>query len=52
VAVNEEQANRITELYERGIQNKVKDLRLIDADEIKKIEPNCVVIILEIKYYN
>ena len=43
MAVNEEQANRLNNLYERGIQNKVRDLRLIDAKQIKEIEPNCVV---------
>ncbi|CRL00410.1 CLUMA_CG013677, isoform A [Clunio marinus] len=29
------------DLYERGLKNKVPDLRLIDEDEIKHIEPHC-----------
>ena len=43
VAVNEEEASRLNGLYEKGLQNKVPDLRLIDGNEIKSIEPNCVV---------
>ena len=43
VAVNQEQATRLDGLYERGLKNNVPDLKLISGDEIKKIEPNCVV---------
>ena len=43
MAVNQEQASRLDNLYDRGIKNKVRDLRLIDAKQIKEIEPNCVV---------
>lgn len=42
VAVNKEEETRLNGLYERGLQNKVPDLKLIDGSEIKKIEPNCV----------
>jgi len=41
VAVNEEEASRLDGLYERGIQNNVRDLRLVTGPEIKSIEPNC-----------
>lgn len=29
------------DLYERGLQNKVPDMRMIDGNEIKSIEPFC-----------
>jgi 2-hydroxyglutarate dehydrogenase len=31
----------LQDLYERGLQNKVPDLRMIDGSEIKSIEPFC-----------
>ena len=43
VATNEEQDKRLDNLYERGIKNNVRDLKILVGDEIKKIEPNCVV---------
>ena len=45
VAVDQEQAQRLDGLYERGLKNQVPDLRMIRGDEIKQIEPNCVVFI-------
>jgi 2-hydroxyglutarate dehydrogenase len=42
VAVNEEEAARLDGLFERGLKNNVKDLKLVDAKGIRKIEPNCV----------
>ncbi|CAG2161309.1 unnamed protein product [Oppiella nova] len=42
VAVNEEEVDRLKELYERGLQNGVKDMVLLEANDIKKYEPNCV----------
>lgn len=42
VAVEERELDGLNKLYEKGVQNGVKDLRLIDKDEISKIEPNCV----------
>ena len=43
VAVNEQEASRLDGLFERGIQNNVRDLRLVTGPEIKSIEPNCTV---------
>lgn len=43
VATNPEQASRVDELFQRGLQNQVPGLRLLNKlDEIKEIEPNCV----------
>ncbi|XP_067895180.1 L-2-hydroxyglutarate dehydrogenase, mitochondrial isoform X1 [Heterodontus francisci] len=41
VAVEQEEISRLKALYERGLQNNVRDLRLIDAKEIQKREPYC-----------
>lgn len=41
MATNAEQNARLDGLFEKGLQNKVPDLRLVDAKEIKSIEPNC-----------
>jgi L-2-hydroxyglutarate oxidase LhgO len=43
VATNNEEAAQLNELYQRGLQNNVPGLRLVEAHEIKQIEPNCVV---------
>ena len=40
VAISEEDKIRLNDLYERGIANKVKGLRLVDKEEIKEIEPH------------
>ena len=42
VAFNKEQEGRIDGLYQRGLANKVPGLRLLAANEIKEVEPNCV----------
>lgn len=42
VAVNQDEIPRLDALLERGKENGVKDLRVVDGDEIKEIEPNCV----------
>jgi 2-hydroxyglutarate dehydrogenase len=42
VAVDEEQNKRLDTLFEKGLKNNVPDLKLINSEEIKKIEPNCV----------
>lgn len=42
VAVEERELDGLNTLYEKGTKNGVKDLKLIDKDEITKIEPNCV----------
>ncbi|XP_063923266.1 L-2-hydroxyglutarate dehydrogenase, mitochondrial isoform X2 [Zophobas morio] len=42
VATNKLEQNRLTDLHERGIQNKVPDLQLLKGIEaIKNIEPHC-----------
>ena len=43
VATNPEQVTILDGLYQRGIQNNVPDLKLLEPNEIKQIEPNCVV---------
>jgi len=43
VAVNAEQVGRLDNLYDRGIKNEVPDLKIVGPDEIRDIEPNCVV---------
>jgi len=43
VAVNAEQVSRLDNLHDRGIKNEVPDLKVVGADEIRDIEPNCVV---------
>ena len=40
VAFNENQIESLIKLYEYGSKNGLKN-KLIDNDEIKKIEPNC-----------
>lgn len=41
VATNDVEVTRLMDLHERGIKNKVPDLKLIDGDQIKEIEPYC-----------
>ena len=43
VAVDEEELPRLKQLYERGVENGVRDLRLIGAEELKQLEPHCRV---------
>lgn len=43
VAVEPIEIPRLEELYKRGLQNGVKDMKMIDGSQIKEIEPNCVV---------
>ena len=42
VAVDAEELGRLDAIHQRGIANGIEDLRRIDADEIKAIEPHCV----------
>ena len=42
VAVNDEEIERLEELYDRGIKNGVKDMVLVEQKEICKYEPKCV----------
>uniref|UniRef100_A0A3P9K2I8 L-2-hydroxyglutarate dehydrogenase, mitochondrial n=1 Tax=Oryzias latipes TaxID=8090 RepID=A0A3P9K2I8_ORYLA len=41
VAVEQEEVPRMRALYERGLQNNVRDLRIIDAKGIREREPYC-----------
>ncbi|XP_072424769.1 L-2-hydroxyglutarate dehydrogenase, mitochondrial isoform X1 [Chiloscyllium punctatum] len=41
VAVEREEISRLKALYKRGLQNNVRDLKLIDAKEIQEREPYC-----------
>ncbi|XP_067142027.1 L-2-hydroxyglutarate dehydrogenase, mitochondrial isoform X2 [Centruroides vittatus] len=41
VAVDREELPRLDALYERGQKNSVKDLKVVNASEIREIEPNC-----------
>ena len=43
VAVDEDELPRLEALYERGLKNQVKGLSMIEAEEIKHIEPLCKV---------
>lgn len=40
VCLQEEDRPNLQELYERGVANGVKDLRIIDREELVKLEPN------------
>lgn len=40
VAINGDEAKDLEELLEQGLENGVRDLRLLSQDEIKKLEPN------------
>lgn len=41
VATDDVEVERLKELYDRGLKNNVPDLKLIDGDKIKEIEPYC-----------
>ncbi|XP_075974469.1 L-2-hydroxyglutarate dehydrogenase [Anticarsia gemmatalis] len=41
VATEREEIPRLLELYDRGIKNGVKDLKLVDSKGIREIEPLC-----------
>lgn len=43
VAVEQEEIPRLQALYERGLQNGIQGLRLIQQEDIKKKEPYCRV---------
>ena len=40
IGFNEEDRATIEELYERGVKNGVKELKVLDKEELKKLEPN------------
>ncbi|XP_068632315.1 L-2-hydroxyglutarate dehydrogenase, mitochondrial [Battus philenor] len=41
VATQRSEVPRLLELYERGIKNGVKDIKLLDSKEMRELEPNC-----------
>ncbi|XP_050346828.1 L-2-hydroxyglutarate dehydrogenase, mitochondrial [Nymphalis io] len=41
VATERSEVSRLLDLYERGLRNGVKDIRLLDSKEIKELEPHC-----------
>ena len=43
VAVNDDEVVRLRNLYVRALTNEVPGIRLIDAKELKQIEPHCQV---------
>ena len=40
IGFDEADRKKLEELYERGVKNGVPDLRIIDGDELRKMEPN------------
>lgn len=42
VALNEIEENRLENLYQKSIANKVPGVRMLNAQEIKEVEPNCI----------
>lgn len=43
MAVNESEIPRLKNLYERGLTNGVRELKLIGPKELRQIEPYCKV---------
>ncbi len=41
--MDDEEVVRLRALYTRALVNGCKDIRLINAEELKSIEPHCVV---------
>ncbi|XP_013187289.1 L-2-hydroxyglutarate dehydrogenase, mitochondrial [Amyelois transitella] len=41
VATDRSEVPRLLDLYDRGIKNGVKDLTILDAKELREVEPNC-----------
>ena len=44
--MEKEELPELEKLYQRGLENGVKDLRIIDSKEIKEVEPYCEVRII------
>ncbi len=40
VCMQEEDREGLTELYERGLRNGVTDLRIVEGEELRRLEPN------------
>lgn len=43
MAVEKKELPELEKLYQRGQQNGVKDLKILDSKEIKEVEPYCEV---------
>lgn len=43
MAVEKEELPQLEKLYQRGLENGVKDLKILDSKEIKDVEPYCEV---------
>ncbi|XP_041988021.1 L-2-hydroxyglutarate dehydrogenase, mitochondrial isoform X2 [Aricia agestis] len=41
VATDRNELSRLLDLYERGIKNGVKDIRMLDSRELREVEPHC-----------
>ncbi|CAK1600943.1 unnamed protein product [Parnassius mnemosyne] len=41
VATQRSEVPRLLDLYDRGIKNGVKDIKLLDSKEMRELEPNC-----------
>ncbi|XP_015751252.1 PREDICTED: L-2-hydroxyglutarate dehydrogenase, mitochondrial-like [Acropora digitifera] len=41
VAVEERELPQLEKLYQRGLENGVKDLKILNSEEIKEVEPYC-----------
>lgn len=41
VAVDEEEASRLHGIYERGLENGIEGIRMINGEEIRELEPYC-----------
>ena len=42
VALNSVEENRLNHIYQKSIANQVPDVRILNAEEIKEVEPNCI----------
>lgn len=51
VALRDDEIPRLKALYERGVENGVKDLRLVGPEELQDIEPHCRVAIKTSCFY-
>ncbi|MFA6014041.1 MAG: L-2-hydroxyglutarate oxidase [Gallionellaceae bacterium] len=45
VATNKEELPRLADLYQRGMSNGLKGLRMLSSEEIREFEPNCAGIL-------
>lgn len=43
MAVEERELPQLEKLYQRGLENGVKDLKILNSEEIKEVEPYCKV---------